>query len=182
MIELITINVQCDNIQYSINKELIYREDVHFLPMDVLWKETNHMISLCDFKNLLADSNLDDKDSKECMQEDILYWIDKYFILFMTEYSISDILLNWVNIENTKNIPPIISWSQFWCIYRYVCVELLSHKYKDLPEEDTCIEWYQEKWYEHNNKGTFSGSYSDIIATTPCICEHKIIDVQNKYT
>lgn len=181
MLEMITINVQYDDIQYNINKNMIYREDVHFLPMDILWSETKDKIQIDDFKYLLSENGVSDKDIIECMENDILHWIDTYFILFMTEYSISDILLNWVNIEKNNVIPPITSWSQFWCIYYHICTELLYRKYEDSPEKDIFIEWYQEKWYEYYNKGIFAGSYTYVISTTPHIGEYVIVDVKNKY-
>jgi len=176
MIELIAVKAD-GVIWYYINKEMctipsINTESIHFLSVRDLWELTKDKICLEDVRTLIPYGDIDD----ECISKDItrtIQMIDTYFITFMNTGSIKETLIFFTKIDG-DSIPPLISWSQFWYIYYYVCIITMHKQYtSDVSYEHQV---HLNKWIEYYKDGIFDTTLSDIISYESIIPQYKIIN------
>ena len=199
MIDL--ISVKADGIiWYYINKEMcaINTESIHFLYARELWEFTKDKICLEDMQEILpGDDSLTDsikekyiikgipRDKKGITDDEILECIEDtknhiqdYFIKFMGGYIIRELVERWETIEKEK-LQAIYSWSHFWCIYWYVCVDDMHTKYENPYgpfTKHSSMLWYEEKWFEYSDKYIFDGSYATTAATRHCIIKTTVVN------
>lgn len=174
MIELIAVKAD-DVLWYYINKEMCMipeftTKSMHFLPVKDLWELTKDKICLEDIRTLIPYDDISDEHIVSDIKHTINL-IDTYFILFINTQNISEILTIFTKIDK-DDIPPIISWSQFWYIYYYTCIITMHKKYTS----DMITEEYAKKWVAYYKNGIFDTTLSDIVSYEPLFPEYKIVN------